>query len=236
MNKAGKITIAVVLTLGILTVAADRVLAVVAEDVLTDQVSTQLKGRGIEAKGEPDVAIGGFPFLTQVVGGEFDEVTIGVGEVRSTGVAITDLEVKATGVRTDLSAKSATAGVVSATGTVPYASVAGLLGQPDLTVTADNGKLKLRTTVRVAGQPVVVLATGAVTLSNGRLKLVLSDARPESGTFPAGSQRLVNELTGRLSQEVPLPALPYSLTLDKLEVTDGGLRVSASARNVPLSG
>ncbi|MGY0234991.1 LmeA family phospholipid-binding protein [Longispora urticae] len=241
MPKWAKVVVIVVVILGIALVAADRVLAMVAENVLADKVAEQLKSRDITATGKPDATIEGFPFLTQAAGGEFDAVEVHAAGLKSQGVALTDLTVRATGVKADVSALASgtgevTAAKVTGTGTVPYSSIAGLLQHADLTITAENGKLKLRTPFRVAGQTFRVVATGTVALENGRVRLTVTDFQADGGALPPGAQALLRALASKLSQDIALPTLPYDLKLEKIETGNEGLTVHASALNVPLSG
>ncbi|WP_412541361.1 DUF2993 domain-containing protein [Longispora sp. K20-0274] len=241
MPKAAKIALIVVVVLGVVVVAADRVLAVVAENVLADKVAEQLKTREISSTGKPDATIEGFPFLTQAAGGEFEAVQVHAAALKSQGMALTDLTVRATGVKADVSALASgkgevTAAKVTGTGTVPYSSIAGLLQQADLTISAEKGQLKLRTPFRVAGQTFRVVASGTVTLENGRVRLTVTDFQADGGGLPSAAQPLLRALATKLSQDIALPTLPYDLKLEQIEVGNEGLTVHASALNVPLSG
>lgn len=241
MPKAAKISLVVAVVLLGLLLAADRVLAFVAGNVLTDKVSQQLTERGVENTGELDATVGGFPFLTQVLGGKYDAVEIRAANLRSQGVSLTDLTVRATGVEAPAGALmrgegTVTAARVTGSGLLPYSSIAALLHQPDLTIVADNGRLKLRTPIRFAGQSIMVVASGNLVLDGGRLTLTIEDIRPDGGGLPPGAQLLLSALRGRLSQEIALPPLPYGLTIERLDVAGDGLQVQVSAVNVPLSG
>jgi hypothetical protein len=239
--RAAKVSLILVFVLALLLVGADRVLAAVAEGQIEKKVTEQLAAQNIKTVGEPSVTVEGVPFLTQVVGKEFKAIRIRLDSVQSTGITLTDLDVRATKVKADVfelmdGKGEITATKVAGTGAVSYSSIAGLLQQPDLTIVADNGKLKLRLPVKFAGQSFAVVAFGTVAMSGGKVKLTVNDVRPDGGGLPGGAQTLLTALAGKLSQELELPALPYDMTVESIEVAGEGLRVHASALNVPLSG
>ena len=84
------VLLSIVVVLIALFVAADRIALHLAEDKAADtlQSSQQLNTK-------PDVSVGGFPFLTQLLAGEFDDVTISASnlEVGDNTVRIASLVV-----------------------------------------------------------------------------------------------------------------------------------------------
>ncbi|CAM5227389.1 hypothetical protein SVIOM74S_03023 [Streptomyces violarus] len=71
--RALRILLITVVILGGLFVAADRLAVHFAEG----EVADRLKSRE-NLSTTPDVSINGFPFLTQVAGGELDDVEVGI--------------------------------------------------------------------------------------------------------------------------------------------------------------
>src|SRR5690349_5558244 len=64
-------------------VAADRIGANVAADRVSQQAAKEMQARGMTSASPPDVTIGGFPFLTQVVRGVYEKITIDVDRPQS---------------------------------------------------------------------------------------------------------------------------------------------------------
>lgn len=108
--RALRIFLILVIVLGGLFVIADRVAVNFAEDQAADRIKST---EGLA--NTPDVSIEGFPFLTQVVGGELDDVKIGIKDYEaSTGtsagtVRIDDLRAEMHGVAFSGDFSSATA-------------------------------------------------------------------------------------------------------------------------------
>ncbi|GAA3371947.1 hypothetical protein GCM10017744_101550 [Streptomyces antimycoticus] len=107
--RALRITLIVVVILGGLFVAADRIAVYIAESKAADKIKSS---QGLTTT--PNVSIKGFPFLTQVAGKELDEVDVGVdGLTTATGdgrsVRVTELDAKLHNVRISGSFSSASA-------------------------------------------------------------------------------------------------------------------------------
>src|SRR5205807_9976988 len=100
-SRGRKVTIVLVVllvaTVG-LFVAADRLAAYAAERTIATQAKKELAARDITTPSEPTVAVGGFPFLTQVARGKYDKITIHLDRPTSQGVTLDGLDVVATGV------------------------------------------------------------------------------------------------------------------------------------------
>src|SRR5687767_13946335 len=73
--------LAILLVLGAILVVGDRVAAQYAEREVRTQVVAALSERGVEYD-TADVNVGGFPFLTQVADGRYEEITIDLTNVR----------------------------------------------------------------------------------------------------------------------------------------------------------
>ena len=139
------ITILVVLALLLI---ADRVGVVIAEDKAGDTIksSQHLKSR-------PDVNIAGFPFLTQLATGKYDQITITAKHVRLRGARFLQLSritvvlhsLKVSRDFSDFHAKSADASAV-----ISYADLGNAVGVPIRYV--GNGRIALGTLLRVRPQ------------------------------------------------------------------------------------
>jgi len=92
-----KILIGLVLTLFLLFLAADYVARSQAERQAGKQLAASL-----ELGDEPDVELGGWPFLLKALGGELPSASFSADEVRSNGVSLTDVEVNVDGLQFEL--------------------------------------------------------------------------------------------------------------------------------------
>jgi hypothetical protein len=101
-----------VFALVVLLVAADRISAAVAENQISDRLTSAY---GLPEK--PGVSITGFPFLTQVAAGDYHQIDVSASQVPADGATLRDLNVRLTGV---------------------HASVSQVLGTGSSMVTADH--------------------------------------------------------------------------------------------------
>ena len=229
-----------VLVVGGLLVVADRVGAYAAERTIAEKVSQQTAQLEIQSS-EPEVTVGGFPFVTQVLDGRYEDIRIVLRDVSRGGVVLPVLDVHAKDVEAELSTLMSGDGEVVAnqmvgTATVGYASVRALIDRPGLQVSEVDGRLRLRLPLNVGDQAVTAVATGEVSGSAGRIRLAVTDIQAEGVTLLPQAQRLLDEYKQQLSLEITLPPLPFRLRVESVRVTPEGLAITASARSVPLSG
>ncbi len=245
MARRGRRTGVVLLVLLFLLVAvlvvADRVAASMAEREVAKRVADQARSEGVNTGTDPTVDITGFPFLTQVASGNFDRIDVHMRDLRAQGIAVPKLDVRATDVKAKASDVMNGSGEVRATtmtgtATVAYSSLGSTFGLPDLEVSGKDGKLLLRAPVNVAGFKFTALATAGVSIANGKVRVKVTDVRPENTTLPPGSDFVLDSLASQLSRDVALPRLPYDLTLRGVTVGADGLNVSAVAQDVLLAG
>lgn len=137
------------LVLAGLLVVADRVAAGVAERAIADQVRQEIAKQDAQSAA-PQVEVGGFPFLTQVLDGRYERISIQLtdvrGDVQGDAVEVPKLDVDARNVTASLDTLRSGRGDVVAEsvdgrGTVTYESLAKLLDRPGLTLGERNGKL-----------------------------------------------------------------------------------------------
>ncbi len=111
----------VVLVLGVLFVVVDRVAVHFAESEAADKLKTS---EGLTDT--PDVSIKGFPFLTQVAGGELDDIEVGIRNYEAPSgdggekIRIDDLNADMKGVRFTGDYSSATAATATGTALISY--------------------------------------------------------------------------------------------------------------------
>jgi hypothetical protein len=221
----------VLLLLGGLLLAADRG----AEAFAEDRVAQLVAERGGLA-GRPEVEIGGFPFLTQAVGGRYDDVRIGLTGADLGQPEGTRADVSLRGVQVALSdvlsgsVQQVPVERVDGTATLAYALLAAELG-PGTTVTRNGDGLRVQRTVEVAGVSVPLTATGTVSLDGDTLVVDVEDA---SGAGVDVPDLLVDQVDDALDLRYPIPQLPFDLQVTGVAPADDGVRVQVEATDTVL--
>ena len=212
----------------VLLVALDFAARLVAENVLASKIEQQ----GLQHK--PDVSIGGFPFLTQVAGREFQRVKLTA--VDQTDGPVTISTINATGRNIKLNSfafSSGTIGSLSGTALIGFSSLGNtlsrevgplgsLLNGAGLNLT-DAGPHEVKASLNV------LVVSGSATwrvalLPGNRLGITLVN----SSGLPSSLLSSIQDIT------VQLPKLPLGLAIDSVQVTPDGLVGSVSAANVPF--
>jgi hypothetical protein len=195
----------------ILLFALDRIGLVVAENLLADRVR-----QSQNLSGKPSVSIGGFPFLTQLVGGDFDNVTVDADGVQRNGLHITSLHVDLGSVRPNSGYSSARVATLNGTAFLNFSdlstTVAGQTGNQITFSPGSDGKLAASLTL--AGQQVSALCTVSVA---------------------AGNEIEISAAGTPLTIQIPLGGLPFGLKVTSVAVVSNGVNVTASAQNVVIS-
>ena len=236
-----------------LFVVADRVAANVAESRISDQAATEMRNRGITSAQEPDVSVGGFPFLTQVLAGTYQKVTISVDQPQSGRVKLQHLTIEANQVHAPLNTLTSGQGQVTAdtvTGTAklgwdvvqslidqtPLRQIPGL-DASQLKVAVDNNKLTMSAPVSFAGLKLTLVAAGTLTVANGEVRVQIEDLRTESGGATSSvSKDFINRFRDAFNVKIDVPQMPYKLVINKVQTTSEGITVTATAANVVLAG
>ncbi|MCB7135982.1 LmeA family phospholipid-binding protein [Cellulosimicrobium marinum] len=205
--------------------------------VVADRVAVRSAERGAVTAFEEEaqdvsgatVDITGFPFLTQLVGGELTHVTGSADSATFGGYAVTDLDVDARGVSTSAPHTIASG---TASGVIADTSLQDALREQsglEATVTADGDVLALGldllgldltvdVTPRVAGPDTLAVDVDAVRTALGVVSVE---------DLPDVVARGLTDL------QVPLD-LPDGVTLDAVQVADGGVRVTVSGTDVAV--
>lgn len=220
------------------------VLAAIGDSAARRLVEGQIAGQVRTAQGltsTPEVTIHGWPFLTQLASGRFEDIEVTSRQV-ATGNSPADLQVDSVqarlrGVRVPvrdlISSGTASVQVDSAqvSGVVPYATLSRLLASrlgstlTDVTVrprSADSLTLGGSYRGLAVQLPLQLRLTGT--------RLVL--------TVPAdaASSPAVAAVARRVGMQLTVPALPYGLRVRSLQVQDDGLHLGASADRLRLLG
>jgi hypothetical protein len=235
-----------VVVLAGLLVAADRVAAYAASRTIVKQAKQQMAAQNITSPYDPTAKVDGFPFLTQVVRGHYDKITIDIKKPAAQGVALDDLAIVATGINASTSALMNGTGQITAdnvTGTVQmgWAAVTKLVdlsgyGGGGVSISAlPDGEVQIKAPVSMLGQSANVVATGKVTVAGDSAQVTITKVTTDGGQVPSLLQQVLGSIKQQLSFAVKIPALPYSLKIKNATARPGGLTVTAAATNVPLA-
>ncbi|MEU6496788.1 DUF2993 domain-containing protein [Streptomyces sp. NPDC046994] len=236
----------VVLVLGVLFVVVDRVAVHFAESEAADKLRAS---EGLTDT--PDVSIKGFPFLTQVAGGELDDIEVGIKNYEAPGgdggekIRIDDLNADMKGVKFTGDYSSATAATATGTALISYDELlrtakaeptqvapgvtARVVGLSD----GGNGKIKVAVEATVLGKtlpdPVTVLSSVTV---QGKTVKVHADTLPKfGGVRPAeGRVRAVTDFQQAVDQ------LPGGIRIDSVQAAEKGVEVTVKGSDVRLAG
>ncbi len=234
--------IVLLIIVGVILAVADRVGAAYAERTISDKVAEQVANQKATSD-KPEVTIEGVPFLTQVAAGKYHEVKIELPNFSAPAsghqLKLPLLDVRCQDVRAPLSAirsgGSIVATTVSGTGTIDYAQLATLLGQPQLKLTDRNGKLTGSLPVQLLGQTFTVSGTATLTVKNGTVQVSLTDVTTAGAATAALVRNLINTYVRTLGVSFKLPAMPLRLVVEKLEPQPGGLLFTAAAHDVSFN-
>jgi hypothetical protein len=222
----------VLLLLAGLTLVADRVAVGIAED----RVADQLAGKG-GLVGTPEVDITGFPFLTQVVRGRYEDVRVSLDADELGQPAGTRADVLLRGVHVPL--RTALSGSVQevpvdrldGTATLAYDLLAAELGS-DATVAQEGGGLRITRTVEILRYTLPVTAAGTVTLDGDELVVDVEEAAGAGVDIP---DFLVDRVSDLLDLRYTVPQLPFGLQLTSVTPAADGVRVRVEATDAVLT-
>ena len=238
------ITLLVFLILvGIALVVLDRLGVSFAEREIADRVSAEVADQQATSA-YPVVTIDGVPFLTQVVSGSYQRINIRLRDFAARDgeqqIRMPVLDIHADDVRAPLETLRTrqgdiTAGTVTGTGTLDYATVAELVNRDGVKLAERDGKLAVTAPLDVLGQSVTVNGTAVLTVVGEVLQIRFQQLTGQGLPALPLVQNLLNAYAKQISVDVRLPALPLDLAVQKVEPRPEGLLVTAGATNVPLN-
>jgi LmeA-like phospholipid-binding len=215
----------VLVVLGLIAVIGDRV----ALKLATDEAQRRLDEAGLTSA---KVDVGGFPFLTQALARQFDDVQvsassaeIGTGRAELVSGTAQDVKVPSSG--------PATAGQLTAKGTIAYAEVLRQVNQPGLQLSnAGDGQVELKREVSVLGSTYSAVARGRVTPEGNRLLVTPTSVQlAGGGAIDATLSRLIKD---RFTVSYRIRGLPDGLHIERITPTDAGFVVGVAGRDVAL--
>lgn len=237
-----RVLLIVVVILGVLFVIVDRVAVHFAEGQVADRLRSSE-----HLASTPDVSIEGFPFLTQLAGGELDDVEVGIktfeAQTGTSGrtVRIDDLHAGMKGVRFSGDYSSATADSATGTATITYDELLkaakpeptdiGLGITAQVVGLSDGGNGKIKVAVKVSVLPTPVSVLGSVSVKNDRLQ-VHADSLPR--LLP---QQLVDSRVREITDfQQAIDRLPGGIALDSVRAEKDGVHITVKGSHVRLAG
>jgi hypothetical protein len=218
--------------LAALLVLADRVGVLSAERALAGQIQTEL-----DLQQRPDVSIRGVPFLTQAVGGRYEEVRVELPDVDSGPLLNIGVDARLLGVRAPLGAvlrrQLDEVPVDRITGdlTVGYVDLARASGISGLRIVRAGDALRLSGSVPVFGRQVDASAVGRVEVVDNEIVITGEQAEIAGVEVPRAALDVAARL---LSFRVSPSGLPLSLKITGVRIGDASLEVAAESDDAVL--
>ena len=201
-------------------------------------IATELQRSGPLAQ-RPDVTIGGFPFLTQALRGDYDRIEVQAQRVPAgDDLVLADLTAVLTGVQLSVSSalsagvKRVPVATIDARARLSFADLARRSGNRTLTVSGAGDQVRVRGSVQILGRMVTADALSTVTLQAG---VVVVTAQSFEVGNTAADAVLTRALQGRFDLRVPIGTLPYGLVVTGIAVEPAGIVLLAKARDSVLS-
>jgi len=224
----------VVVALLLLGLAAllDRVAVGVAED----RVATELAAKG-DLRGAPDVDIAGFPFLTQAIGGRYDDVRISLTAAELGQPEGTRADLSLRGVHIPLSAAlsgsvdTVPVDRIDGTATLSYSLLSAQLGE-DTELAREGDRLRITRTVEILGRQLRLTAVGQVALEGSDLVVDVQEAAGAGVEVPGF---LLDRAVDQLDLRHPVPDLPFGLQVASVRPGADGVDVELEAVDTVLA-
>lgn len=236
--RAARILLIVLVILGGLFVAVDRIAVSVAEDKAAERAQTT---QGLTSK--PDISIKGFPFLTQVAADKLDDVRITAHDIQAgTGgerLRIESFTADLRGVELSGNYQHAVADTADGSVFITYADLTAAAPK-GVTVAyggaGKDGKGKVKVTGSVTDVPLLGTVrksvTSVVSVEKGNTVRLHADVIPGIDSIP-GLDKLIRD---KIDFTRSLAGLPTGITVRSVVTTPTGISVAASGTNVVLAG
>jgi hypothetical protein len=215
----------VLLVLAAVLIAVDRVGNYVAERVAANTIKSSQ-----DLPSTPDVDIGGFPFLTQLIARDFDEVTITAHDVpinRNADVLdLSRLQVTLHHVTAPIDLSSVHADTATADATVTYAELSKRLGAQ--ISYAGDGRIKAAKSVTIGGQTVTLQLSAAPVIVNG----ALSFTKTVINGLGSLQDRLPDSIRQLFEQRISLQGFTFDLQIQSLRVGADGVELTLTGSDL----
>ncbi len=223
---------------------ADRFGRSFAEGVIADKVTEQVRAQKASSD-TPEVDIDGFPFVTQVLSGEYQEIRIQLPHLTAPidperKAALDLLDIHAQNVRAPLDALRSGQGditveTVTATGIIDYDQLIKLIGQKGVQLSAKDGKLVGSARMTALGRQFNVSGTAKLTVVNGGIRVRFADVKAADLPNVPFIQNAVDSYAEKMALDLPAPKLPLKLKVQAVTPEESGLKVTFGASDVNLS-
>ncbi|MDN3297398.1 DUF2993 domain-containing protein [Streptomyces ficellus] len=229
--RALRILLITVVVLGGLFTIADRLAVNYAESEAADRIRAS---QGLA--GSADVSIRGFPFLTQVLGKELDQVDVTLTGVEASAggraVRVGDMSAELHHVQLRNNFSQAVAASATGTARISYADLGRASGEDVTLAHGGNGKVKVTGSVDIPVLgPVTRSVLSTVSVVDGDTIRVRADKVPGEGI--PGLEERIRERTDFDRQ---VGGLPAGMKLQKVQATATGLAVTVTGTDVVLAG
>ncbi|HKC29777.1 MAG TPA: DUF2993 domain-containing protein [Jatrophihabitans sp.] len=222
---ARRIAIAVAVVLALL-IALDRVGVYVADRAAADTIKSSQ-----HLNSAPSVDIAGFPFLTQLISGHYDQVTISASDVPvgSGSLQLSRVHVVLHSLTVSHGFHTVHAKSADATGLITYAALSKALG---VTVRyAGDGRITAAKTLTAAGVTVRGRITTRPQLRDGALAFTDTSV---ADAGPLGDEAL-NLLTRAFTVAIPLRGIPFQVRAERLKLDNTGIVLSLGGQDLAYS-
>lgn len=229
-KRRGRGLLITLVVLGGLFVGADRLAVNWVESKAADELKTR-EGLTIT----PEVSIKGFPFLTQALSKELDEVEINLdGLVTETGdrqVRVTELRAVLHQVRISGDLSSATADSASGRAHISYADLSAAAG-PGIKVSHAGKTAEGKSQVKITGtfMGLSMSANGTVSVVDGNTIRLRVNAIPEN--IPGKWEQ---QIRSRTDFDRKVDGMPSGMRLDGVESTPDGVDIAVVGSQVDLT-
>ncbi|MEV6317576.1 DUF2993 domain-containing protein [Streptomyces sp. NPDC051776] len=235
--RALRILVIVAVVLGGLFVAADRIAVGLAEDEAAEKIKNT---QGLS--GDPEVSIKGFPFLTQVMSQNLDEVEVKLDGATASAagqeIRVSRMSAELHDLKIDSDFASATAKRATGSAHISYADLSKASSE-GVTVGYGGrdqaGKSQVKVTARlqlpVLGQTFQRSVVSTVSIVRGDTIRLRAESVP--GSAVPGLEKVVRE---RIDFERKLVGLPEGIELDKVVATPDGVDIGVTGSRVRLAG
>jgi hypothetical protein len=224
--------IVALVVLVVLLIAADRIGVAVADRVLAGEVRTQLA-----LDQTPDVSIRGIPFLTQALGGKYEDVRVVIPDVDAGSLQNIVVNARLRGARVPLGdalrrqVDQVPVDRITGDLTVRYDELARASGISGLRIVREGQAVRLSGSVQVAGRQVDATATGRVEVDGNNLVISADRAEVDGIEVP---EAVLDAAARLLSFRIQPSGLPLALRITGVDIEDTGLKVSAVSDDAVL--
>lgn len=224
-GRAGRRILVAVLVLVVVLVVGDRVANYVAEQQAASTIKTSQ-----HLPADPDVSIGGFPFLNQLATGHYDEITVTAKDVplSKAGLAlqVSRVQVVLHHLTVSRSFSRVRAATANATAVITYADLSHTLGL-QLSY-AGGGRVKASKTVTIAGHSLTATLSARPQLADE----TLSFGAVAINQLGAIGSVLTKTLTKAFDLTIPLQGIPFDVRVRSLQVGAQGLVIVLTGSNL----